>query len=187
MISQDLIKHCAPTLAGIKTGNIFTVQNDKADVVSEIRDLNSVLTKKGLRLVPIRRTKKNTLVYLYRPKRLCEDLAEPKAVEIMKKKGYPCGKPECCLAVLARHLMEDEEFPHEIGLFLGYPPSDVEGFMNSASEGVKCCGCWKAYSNEKKAKKTFERYKHCTAVYCMETKKGRPLEALIVDTNDKSA
>ena len=182
MLQNDIVQYCAPTLAGIKTGNIFMLRVNMTDIVKEVRKLNSMLTKKGLRLIPIRKTNTGTLIYLYRPDRLKKDLSAPKAVEIMKKKGYPCGKPEYCLATLAHRLMTDKDFPHEIGLFLGYPPSDVECFMKSPKEGVKCCGCWKAYNNEEKARKLFEKYDKCTAVYCRENQKGRSLEALTVDT-----
>ena len=182
MLKNIMLRHCAPTLAGIKTANMFMVRKNLIEIINEFRQLNMLLTKKGLRLVPLRQTAKGTLIYLYRPDQLARDLSAPKAVEIMKKKGYPCGNPQCCIATLSKHLMNDTDFPHEIGLFLGYPPSDVECFMKSPESGVKCSGCWKAYNNEEKAKKTFESYKQCTAAYCLAARQGKSLEALIVDT-----
>ena len=183
MLNSILIEHGAPTLAGIKTGNIFTVKNTSANITNEIRQLNGVLTKKGLRLIPVRSTVKNTLVYLYRPDRLHKDLENPVAEEILERKGYPCGDTNCCISHLVRRLMSDEDFPHEIGLFLGYPPSDVKSFMEHPCEGVKCSGCWKAYSNECEAEKMFELYKRCSKIYVEEMKKGKPLESLVVDTS----
>lgn len=180
MLQQALVEHGAPTLAGIKTANLFSVKNDRMDIDAEIRKLNGILTKKGLRLIPVRRTKEKTLVYLYRPDQLKKDLGSPDARRILAEKGYPCENSDCCVVALVKHLMSDEHFPHEIGLFLGYPPSDVRGFMENPCEGVKCSGCWKAYSNECEARKTFEKYHRCTDIYCREAEKGRPLEALIV-------
>lgn len=184
MIQAYLTEYCAPTLAGIKTGNLFSMRNELSEIKSEICELNHILTKKGLRLIPVSRAGKNTLLYLYRPKRLKQDLCNPAAVEILEEKGYSCENPDCCLAELIRHLKSDDTFPHEIGLFLSYPPSDVKAFMKSPREGVKCTGCWKAYSNECDAKKTFETYKKCTDLYSVEIKKGRPLEALIVSEKE---
>lgn len=182
MLRNGVVNYCAPTLAGIKTGNIFSMRNEADEMNAEVRDLNRILTRRGLRLIPVRRVNKRTLYYLYRPEHLSRDLNDPEAKEILSKKGYPCGNADCCLVELVRHLMSDEEFPHEIGLFLGYPPSDVRGFMNSACEGVKCSGCWKVYSNEQEAKKTFERFEKCQTAYRNEIKKGKSLEELIVDT-----
>lgn len=187
MLKEVMIEHCAPTLAGIKTGNLFTIRGEKEELDAEIRELNGVLTRKGLRLIPIRKGKDKTLVYLYRPDHLERDLNTPEAEEILEKKGYPCGNPNCCIVELVKHLRSDSEFPHEIGLFLGYPPSDVKGFMKSSCEGVKCSGCWKVYGNEREAKKTFERYDRCTSIYRKEAGRGKPLEELIVNTGGACA
>ncbi|MBQ5950612.1 MAG: DUF3793 family protein [Lachnospiraceae bacterium] len=182
MFTTLLIEQCAPTLAGIKTGNMFSVRNGRYDLRGEIRRLNAVLVRKGLRLLPIRMQDDLTLVYLFRPDRLETDLQAPEAVEILKEKGYVCGDSELCLAQLVWHLHTDETFPHEIGLFLGYPPSDVKCFMEDPCSGVKCIGCWKAFGNENEAMDIFERYRKCTAIYRRERRQGKPLEALIVDT-----
>lgn len=182
MIRRALVEYCAPTLAGLKTGNIFSVRNDHIDINVEIRKLNGILVSRGLRLIPIRTKGNTTLIYLYRPERLKDDLEDPIASQILEEKGYPCGNSNCCLVELVKHLKNDESFPHEIGLFLGYPPSDVKSFMEDPCKGVKCIGCWKVYSNEYEARRTFDKYKKCTAIYNKECERGRPLEALIVDT-----
>ena len=44
-MSEDLIvRHCAPTLAGLKTGNMFTATfASKAQLDSEVQQLNQIL------------------------------------------------------------------------------------------------------------------------------------------------
>jgi len=184
MIKKALVEHCAPTLAGIKTGSIFSVRCDRIIVNDEIRKLNKILVGKGLRLVPTRNKGDSVLIYLYRPERLTLDLNDPGAREILREKGYPCGNSNCCLVELVKHLKNDVGFPHEIGLFLGYPPSDVKKFIEDPCKGVKCVGCWKAYSNECEAQRIFDKYKQCKAVYIRESECGKPLESLIVDARD---
>ena len=52
MSEEYLVQYCAPTLAGIKTGNLFScVCDDRADVNDTIRSVNLRLGKKGLRLL----------------------------------------------------------------------------------------------------------------------------------------
>ncbi len=181
MLKEALIKHCSPTLAGIKTGNLFSLKTNGTDLTPELSRLNKLLTDKGLRLIPLRRNGENALIYLYRPERLETDLNLPEAADILNEKGYPCGSPGRCVVTLIRHLVSDDEFPHEIGLFLGYPPSDVKGFMNSPNDGVQCVGCWKVYGNRQDAERTFKSYQKCTDVYCRVAKKGMPLERLAVN------
>ncbi len=185
MLRNAVIEHCAPTLAGLKTGNIFTVKNsNEAASGDELREemcrLNIVFNRNGLRIVPIRRTESYTLIYLYRPDMLKSDLNASEAVDILKECGYDCKNSDCCLVQLVKRLEKDEKFPHEIGLFLGYPPYDVKCFMHDTRKGVKCVGCWKVYSNSEKAVETFEKYKKCTEIYHRAVKSGKTLEELIV-------
>ncbi|MBQ7677370.1 MAG: DUF3793 family protein [Lachnospiraceae bacterium] len=188
MSEQFVIEHCSPTLAGIKTGNLFSVRLDETrDINQEVRDLNGILKGKGLRVIPLKRTQHYALIYVYRPGYLRRDLSDPKAVRILQEKGYSCHKAECCITQLVGHLAEDEDFPHEIGLFLGYPPSDVECFIKNPCDGVKCSGCWKAYSDKEAAEREFKKYKKCTAVYRELNRKGRTLAQLAVATNAKRA
>ncbi|MBQ7128480.1 MAG: DUF3793 family protein, partial [Clostridia bacterium] len=72
------------------------------------------------------------------------------------------------------------QFPHEVGLFLGYPPEDVKGFIENNAKCSKCVGCWKVYGDEEKAKKCFENYKKCTRIYKELYLKGKTIERLTV-------
>lgn len=181
MKDKYVVEHCSPTLAGLKTGSLFAVSGEKREQInSELRTLNGILRKKGLRAIPVRYTAKFVLVYLYRPDRLKRDLMRPETKRILGSKGYNCDDPDLCVVQLAKHLNNDEDFPHEIGLFLGYPEKDVKGFMRSPDEGVMCVGYWKVYGDMEKAKKTFQLFNKCTEVYCRALNNGRSLEQLIV-------
>ncbi len=182
MLDREIVKHCAPTLAGMKTGSLFSLREDAKLVNREVRLLNQMTVKKGLRALTVSREENLTLVYLYRPDHLKRDLEKPEAVKLLKARGYPCQDANQCIVQLMRNLKSEPDFPHEIGLFLGYPPEDVRGFMNDPCRGVKCVGCWKVYGNLEKAEKTFARYKKCTTVYRRELSKGRPLERLVVES-----
>ena len=181
-MSEDyLIRNCAPTLAGIKTANLFSCPcPDRAELVASLCRLNSRLCRKGLRVVPLRFSEKNALIYLYRPRQLAADLCHGEAMRILNPLGYDCAKSEQCLVRLARKLRAREEFPHEIGLFLGYPPADVCGFIENKPCTCKCVGCWKVYGDEYAARRRFAAYQSCTANYCRRRAGGASLEGLTV-------
>ena len=180
MPDEMVIRHCAPTLASLKTGNMFTCAFETVEeLYSSIRSLNRRLCKKGLRVIPLRFCKGRCLVYVYRPGKLREDLSNEKAGQILQACGYPCQDCAGCLRMLMERLRETGEFPHEIGLFLGYPPEDVEGFMYRKDE-AKCCGCWKVYGNVDEAQKTFARFQKCTDVYVRQHANGQNIEKLTV-------
>lgn len=179
MSEQMLITYCSPTLAGIKTGNLFSCAYDDVDEIKRcVRKLNKKLLKKGVRVLPLQYKDNRALIYVYRPSLLGRDLDCDFACEILNRQGYVCKSPEFCIVQLIRRLRQQSEFPHEIGLFLGYPPEDVHGFIENKAECFKCVGCWKVYGDEKKALKTFERYKKCTAAYNKQWAKGKSIERL---------
>lgn len=181
MSEQLLVRQCSPTLAGLKTGNLFPcVYRDRAEMCGAMRVWNRRLAGKGLRVLPLRYCEGHALIYVYRPAKLRADLASPAAREILASLGYPSASPALCLGRLSRRLRESREFPHEIGLFLGYPPEDVRGFMEHGAADCKCVGCWKVYGDEANARRQFARYRKCTAVYCRRFLEGRTIEQLTV-------
>lgn len=177
MSEELIVRHCAPTLANLKTGSLFVCPiADKPSFFSSLRSLNELLVPKGLRALPLRIREYSALIYLYRPSRLKKDLEDPAAIKILQDHGYSCyGK---CLPKLIERVRASEEFPHEIGLFLGYPPEDVQGFLDHRP--CKCSGCWKVYGDENRAKKTFDLYKKCERVYCQQLARGIDIKRLTV-------
>lgn len=181
MSEELLVRHCSPTLAGMKTGNMFSCAfADGAEMSNCLRCWNRMLVKKGLRVLPLRFREDRALVYVYRPSKLSQDLRCDKAGKILQDRGYETGKADRCILELIKRLKENEDFPHEIGLFLGYPPEDVQGFIENRATGCKCVGCWKVYGDADAAQKLFARYKKCTDVYCTMFAKGRSIERLAV-------
>ena len=181
MSDAFLVEHCAPTFAGLKTGNLFRISYADIEVFrEELRRLNGILKKKGLRAVPVRMTAEFALVYLYRPDFLKRDLGSEEATRLLKSLGYEPQSVNRSVAFLARMMREKEAFPHEVGLFLGYPPEDVRGFMKSSRDGVKCVGCWKVYGDEARARAAFWRFQRCREVFEENVQRGRKLETLIV-------
>lgn len=180
MSEEMIIRHCSPTLAGMKTGSMFICEYDNAQQMKEsLRRFNLLLGKKGLRVLPLRYQNGKALVYFFRPSKLHGDLKHAIADRLLRERGYHMQTPQHCILQLMKRLGESEEFPHEIGLFLGYPPEDVRGFIEN-HDACKCVGCWKVYGNEREARRLFAKYKKCTAVYSACLKKGTSLERLTI-------
>lgn len=180
MSEELLVRHCSPTLAGMKTGNLFNCTfSDHVEMRNCIRCWNRVLVKKGLRVLPLRYSESRALVYVYRPARLSQDLRCDMADKILLERGYDKCTPEQCIIELMKRLKKTEDFPHEIGLFLGYPPEDVQGFIENRT-ACKLVGTWKVYGDADAAQKLFAKYKKCTAVYCTQFANGRSIERLTV-------
>ena len=76
MSEYQIIRFCAPTLAGLKTASLFCCDApDEAELLGQLRHWNTSLAPKGLRMLPLRIWNGRALIYLYRPKALARDLA----------------------------------------------------------------------------------------------------------------
>ena len=143
MSEERLIRQCAPTLAGIKTGSLFPCPYEtREELMADVRAFNRRFAARGLCLLPMRLENGHALLYLYRPAELRRDLQNGLAQEILSLAGYRCGSCECCVTDLIRRLRGRAEFPHEIGLFLSYPPEDVRGFIENRAQNFKRAGLW---------------------------------------------
>ncbi len=176
-----LVTHCAPTLAGLKTGNLFTCRySDSSQMNTVVSEWNQMFNGKGLLVRILKEEEGRALIYVYRKAKLEQDLADLRVQEFLKGQGYCCGSIEAMLLHLSERIRENAEFPHEIGLFLGYPYEDVKGFIENKGKNCKCTGCWKVYTDECTARKLFQKYQWCTEVYCRKLKEGIPLQRLVV-------
>lgn len=181
MSDEMIIRHDSPTLAGLKTANLFSCPyTDKKELMEALRSLNHRIVPKGVRIIPLRLAKGRVLLYIYRPGKLENDFAVKEVAELLEAYGYPVDNPGKCIVQLSKRLNETKEYPHEIGLFLGYPPEDVKGFIDNRAEGYKCIGCWKVYGDEENAKRKFKCYKKCADVYCTQWANGKSIERLTV-------
>ena len=181
MTEEMLIRHCAPTLAGLKTGSMFPCPlTSRRELLEDIRGWTRRLVPRGLRVLPLRCSETQALIYVFRPKNLKRDLTDQMTISLLKGRGYPDAQMESCLCRLIDRFQAGGEFPHEVGLFLGYPPEDVSGFIEKKACGHKCVGCWKVYGDAAAAKRTFDQYKRCTKIYCSQWKQGMPIERLTV-------
>lgn len=182
MSEELLITKCSPTLAAIKTANLFTCRyKTRQEMYEAVRAVNRRLRCKGLLVLPLKYKDGLGLIYVYRPTLLKADINNTTAKNILSSCGYcnTCDANKCIIQLMKR-LNENEAFPHEIGLFLGYPPEDVKGFIENKAKNFKSVGYWKVYGDDNKAESTFKKYKKCTDVYYKEWQNGKLIERLTV-------
>lgn len=173
-----LIKHCAPTLAGVKTANLFCYEASREETCSSVDFWNQKLLPLGVQVMIIKYcdSKNNSLIYVFREKSLIQDLKKQDVLEYLASMGYGFDLNILeLLSVLSGRLTNNESFPHEIGLFLGFPLHDVLGFIHNEGKKFCCSGCWKVYENPEQAQKCFARYKKCSAIYRKMYRNGKSI------------
>jgi hypothetical protein len=181
MSDELLVRQCAPTLAGVKTGSMFSCRFESVEeLYFEIRRVNRILVPKGLCLLPLRVSGKRALIYMYRPAELSRDLRDETAESLLKNAGYRGHTGISCVAELAQRFRSCGDFPHEVGLFLSYPPGDVKGFIENDRGSCKCSGMWKVFTDEERAERMFAKFREYTEVCCVLWRSGFSLEQLAV-------
>ena len=153
----------APTIKGIKAACLINFRRHGNEDMKTLwkQNADKWLKPLGVQWLVLNDNSenKNALILIYRRELLTLALGCEKACEILKSRGYPLDDLDACLNCLRKKI--SGEFPHEIGLFLDYPPDDVKCFMeNKKCENQLRDGCyWKVYGNVKKARRTFKKYR----------------------------
>lgn len=181
MLENQMIKHCAPTLAGIKSAGLLNYYYaDEQIARNELKALNSMLNERGVYVEALLWREKSVLIYTYRPSHLQKELRQPGALELLAQYGYGNCDMEQCIKHLKTRLQHYTCFPHEIGIFLGYPLEDVIGFIENEGQNCKCRGLWKVYCNELETTRLFEKLKKCTSIYLKVFASGRSIAQMTV-------
>ena len=179
-----LIEHCSPTLASLKTANLFNYTFcSENELQNHLKTLASTLEPKGVSITVLRKRAQSALIYVYREKKLRADLNNPNACKILRKSGYTDTSVDAAIAHLKERFAScgcSKEFPHEIGLFLGYPPKDVSGFIKNSGQNYMCAGCWKVYGDVCTAQRCFTRYAQCRKHYMRQFASGKTVAQLTV-------
>ena len=55
-------------------------------------------------------------------------------------------------------MQKGKDFPHEIGVLLGYPAEDVKGFVVNEGKNYLYSGYWKVYGDLSEAKQLFYKF-----------------------------
>lgn len=136
----SFVTQCAPVLAGLKVANLFRwVEPDASAMHAMVERWAAELKPKGVTVSIIKECPVTHayLVYVYRAKSLEESLQQPDVQHYLLREGYPQGGLQECLDHLSRCLCCEAEFPHEIGVFLGYPLEDVVGFVANKGKIIR--------------------------------------------------
>lgn len=168
-----LISHCAPTLIGFKASNMINInKSNLSNIEAEIEQFNKQSNK--LKIKILFNCRKKILILLYNPCMLSRQLSQKTHINLLKQFNYSFNADiDTLLDELSNKISNSSTFPHEIGLFLGYPIEDVIGFIKFKGTKCKLSGYWKVYGDENKARFLFSCFNHCKDTLSYEFNKGK--------------
>lgn len=196
--AELLVRLAGGVIAGAKPAAIFSIpmrvysggkwrRLSRSALDEGLRAYAQALPGYGVRMSVLYRSDRRVFLLVWRPQQLSVALDDPDGICILREMGYRGASQEDLLRELRRRLVDyylaveqgSGQFPHEIGVFLGYPPQDVRGFM----EGRKatCRGAWHAYGDERAARRRFEALERQERKCQRRFAAGEPFHALFAE------
>ena len=173
VLERLLALHSSPAICGIKASNLICIDYDES-IYKEIEELNKKYPK--LCFYVLKKTDSKVLILVYRKNVFNHTLMNDESINYLKSIGYDTSSIQNMLECLKDRLNEDE-FPHEIGVFLGYDLDDIKSFIS----GDKCIyvGYWKVYSRLNEKMEIFNKYTKCRDCVINLINKGFPIESFM--------
>ena len=155
-IPLQLALQCAPVISGIKISNLLTIP------AKSLRELSVVLKKTELSFRILYPGRERLVILIYREAKLREYLSREEVMAFIYKCGYETSDISKIFPVFVKRYMRymelKQDFPHELGLFLGYPIEDVEGFIKENGKNYLYSGYWKVYKDAELKIRLFKNY-----------------------------
>lgn len=174
-----LALQCAPLLKGLKASSLLPINT------SEKEELQPVLVGTDISYLILNDDQKRKLLFLYMPEELGSLLQKEEARGFLDKNGYSGKELGSSLRQLSFKMLRYAEgccqFPHEIGIFLGYPVRDVEAFIVQKGRNFLLSGYWKVYHSPAQAQLTFHAYDRAKVSVVNELLAGRTLKEIVQD------
>ena len=173
-----VVTQCAPVLKGVKISNLITMKP------GGWRKIRAYLKKSRIICIPLYADAEKEVVFLYRYEQLERHLKNREVREFLRSCGYESFEVASVLVRLRRRYQLyagiSKEFPHELGVLLGYPVGDVQGFIDNRGENSLTSRYWKVYQNPKEAEKIFDLYDRVKEQALKEIMCGRTLSHVAV-------
>lgn len=107
-MQEALIHFAAPTLGGIKSGNIFTFKGNNID--EQIEENNKMFNPMGVYIESLACNSNGALIYVYRPKFLERDFSDGRVAEFMSQYGYNTEDSKKAVERLKERIRQLEDF-----------------------------------------------------------------------------
>jgi len=167
-LTAHLMLECSEVLAGVKPANLISLVNRTRPCGRNLYRLwqqhHAVMETRlaGLTFMVLQTRQRALLLLCFDHAHLERHLAHSGVRTLLHKAGYAADAPlATLLEELQRRTVESGSFPHEIGLFIGYPAKDVAAFMGMVRLPFACQALWKIYGDPQRSLGLAEQYRSC--------------------------
>jgi hypothetical protein len=156
----------APTIFSVKPSVLLTLKDSKKNIANNLftfymQNKEYIRRTLNIEIFELKNCGYCAKVMFFKKNLLQEAVYNEWRKEYLLEFGYSnCAKLEDCLELLKKRF-NSEKFPHEIGVFLGYPLKDVEGFAKCPDHCQKVKKApWKIFGDIKPSLRMIENHKN---------------------------
>lgn len=175
-IKGNIALQCSLVLSGIKPSNLLIYSNHCEGCISE------ELKNTGTEHMKLYTGKNDSVSIIFNREKLEKSLLDEENREFIKQYGYEDFSVNSVIEKLAGRYTEFKEgraeFPHEMGIVLGYPLEDVSGFIENNGKNYLYSGYWKVYKNAEEKIQLFKIYKYIKKYFVEQIENGRQIHQI---------
>ncbi len=176
-IETQLALQCAPLISGLKVSNLLIIRRDK------LTQLIAILRSTSISFYALRDGGEKITLLLFNEAKLASYLKQERVIKLLAGMGYQEYSIYNILPIFReryRKYMSDKiQFPHEMGVLLGYPIEDVEGFIRHKGRNFMLIGYWKVYEDIAAKERLFHRFEIVKATMLQLIFFGMSMEDII--------
>lgn len=181
-VETRLALQCAPVIMGIKVSNLLCIKKEDEALVE------SILNGTRIAFYCLGRQNKRTIYLLFRSPEFEKYLNKVSVQKQLFQYGY---RELSFLGVLGKfkkrytgYMRNQNKFPHELGILLGYPIEDVDGFIKNKGENYLYAGYWKVYKDVEEKKLLFDAYESAKEGVLLLVAHGYSIRSIIEYAQD---
>ena len=167
-LTAYLMLECSEVLAEVKPANLISLVNRTRPCGRNLYQLwqhhhdELALRIADLTFIVLQTTSQALLLFCYNHSYLDQHLSHAGIRTLLHKAGYDkTASSKSLVAELCRRIENNGSFPHEIGLFIGYPAKDVAAFMGLVNLPFTCQGPWKIFGDPVRSLALAEKHRCC--------------------------
>lgn len=189
LFAMTLVRSAGAVMLGQKPAALFSFScgtcaslASRSCVDEVIEAYSKGLGEHGMRLAVLGMRGLRVELLVWRPALVEAVLQDEECRDFLLDAGYEVHGPDALVGSLldrlaAFHAGQSREYPHEVGLVLGYPLEDVRGYVQGGRE--TCRGLWRAYGDPEVARLRFARINAAQAACRDRFEAGETIGALI--------
>ncbi len=184
-IENQLILECAPLIVGLRISTLIIVDN------RDMHTICNLLRKSALSYYVIHRTTDKTTMLLFHRQKLKAYFTDSRVRRFLSEAGYTAfGLREVMYGFGKRYAdyrCGKQKFPHELGLLLGYPVEDVEGYIRNDGKNALFTGCWKVYAHVAEKRQLFRMFELSKELLIELVNNGVSVPEILVSYSENQA